>query len=135
MESSLASVRRILEITTTTGCTVGCRYCPQQDFARVQKKVSVTRRMSLDTFRRCLVTVPPDVEISFAGYSEPWLNPDCTAMVEHAANKGHGIRVFTTLVEMTHADLQRLRSLPINLFVVHAFDDGTYMKSRFVTEA
>jgi hypothetical protein len=91
--------------------------------------------MGLHTFRHCLATVPPDVEISFAGYSEPWLDPDCTAMVEHAAAKGHAIRIFTTLVEMTQDDLQRLRTLPINLFVVHAFDDGTYMKLRFVTEA
>ena len=124
---------RVLEITTTTGCAVGCAYCPQRRFARAQKRVSRSHKLSLSSFRQCLSTVPADVDISFAGYSEPWLNRDCTTMVEHACAKGHGIRVFSTLVGMRFSDVNRLRHLPINLFVVHLFDDGTYMNPRYVT--
>ncbi len=72
-------------------------------------------------------------DISFAGYSEPWLNPDCTEMVEHAYMRGHGVRIFTTLVGMSRRDLGRLQALRLRAFVVHVFDDGVYMNSRFVS--
>lgn len=123
---------RVLEITTTTGCIVGCSYCPQDKFADRQRKVSDTKHLSLGDFKRCLARVPASVDISFAGYSEPWLNPDCTEMVEHASAKGHGIRIFTTLVGMKGQDLQRLQALRLGVFVVHVFDDGAHMNSRLV---
>ena len=90
--------------------------------------------MSLATFRQCISTVPSEVDISFAGYAEPWLNPECTAMVEHANSQGHGIRIFTTLVGMDEDDVERLRRLPIKLFVVHVFDDGMHMNPKYVSE-
>lgn len=123
---------RVLEITTTTGCVVGCSYCPQDKFAVRQRKVSHASHLDLEDFKRCLARVPTSVDIGFAGYSEPWLNPDCTEMVEHAFAKGHGIRIFTTLVGMNGQDLQRLQALRLGVFVVHVFDDGTYMNSRLV---
>ncbi|WP_244554973.1 radical SAM/SPASM domain-containing protein [Mesorhizobium prunaredense] len=123
---------RVLEITTTIGCIVGCSYCPQDKFADRQRKVSHAKHLRLEDFKRCLARVPTSVDIGFAGYSEPWLNPDCTEMVEHAFAKGHGIRIFTTLVGMNKEDLQRLRALRLGVFVVHVFDDGTYMNSRLV---
>ncbi|WP_244425819.1 radical SAM/SPASM domain-containing protein [Mesorhizobium amorphae] len=123
---------RVLEITTTTGCIVGCSYCPQDKFARRQRAVSPLKHLRLEDFRRCLARVPTSVDISFAGYSEPWLNPDCTEMVEHAYARGHGIRIFTTLVGMKRRDLQRLQALRSRVFVVHVLDDGSHMNSRLV---
>ncbi|WP_018240540.1 radical SAM/SPASM domain-containing protein [Ensifer sp. BR816] len=123
---------RVLEITTATGCIVGCSYCPQDKFVSRQKAVSQVKHLGLEEFRRCLGRVPTDVDISFAGYSEPWLNPDCTEMVEHAYMCGHGIRVFTTLVGMNRRDLRRLQALRFRVFVVHVFDDGMYMNGRLV---
>ncbi|MDK1389359.1 SPASM domain-containing protein [Sinorhizobium sp. 8-89] len=125
---------RVLEITTTTGCVVGCSYCPQDKFASRQKAVSRVKHLCLEDFKRCLARVPTAVDISFAGYSEPWLNPDCTEMVEHAHMSGHGIRIFTTLAGMDRSDLRRLQALPFRVFVVHVFDDGTYMNSRLVRQ-
>lgn len=123
---------RVLEITTTTGCIVGCSYCPQDKFADRQRKVSHSKHLSLEDFKRCLARVPTSVDISFAGYSEPWLNPDCTEMVAQASARGYGIRIFTTLVGMKERDLQRLQALRLRVFVVHVFDDGAYMNSRLV---
>ncbi|MER8708486.1 SPASM domain-containing protein [Mesorhizobium sp. M1088] len=123
---------RVLEITTTTGCIVGCSYCPQDKFADRQRKVSHSKHLNLEDFKRCLARVPTSVDISFAGYSEPWLNSDCTEMVEHASARGHGIRIFTTLVGMKERDLQCLQALRLRVFVVHVFDDGAYMNSRLV---
>ncbi|WP_271552983.1 radical SAM/SPASM domain-containing protein [Bradyrhizobium sp. CCBAU 45394] len=123
---------KVLEITTTTGCIVGCSYCPQDKFAARQRAVSHAKHLRLEDFKRCLAHVPPAVDISFSGYSEPWLNPDCTEMVEHAHASGHGIRIFTTLVGMNGRDLRRLQALEFRAFLVHVFDDGTYMNSRLV---
>ncbi|WP_445219696.1 SPASM domain-containing protein [Bradyrhizobium sp. Pa8] len=123
---------RVLEVTTTTGCVVGCTYCPQDKLAVRQRAVSHAKHLRLEDFKRCLARVPAAVDISFSGYSEPWLNPACTDMVEHAYALGHGIRISTTLTGMNGRDLQRLQALRFRVFLVHVFDDGTYMNSRLV---
>ncbi|MGY4403578.1 SPASM domain-containing protein [Bradyrhizobium sp. USDA 3315] len=89
-----------------------------------------SRRQTL--FKQCLARVPTAVDIHFSGYSEPWLNRDCTEMVELAHARGHDIRIYTTLVGMNEADLRRLQALPFKAFVVHVFDGGAQMNSRFV---
>lgn len=124
---------RILEVTTTTGCVVGCSYCQQDKFAERQRTISDVKHLSLQDFKRCLARVPAAIDISFSGYSEPWLNPACTEMVEHAYACGHGVRIFTSLVGMNGRDLRRLRALQFRVFLVHVFDDGTHMDSGLVT--
>lgn len=121
---------RVLEITTTTGCVVGCSYCPQDKFAERQRVVSHAKHLRLEDFKKCLARVPKAVDISFSGYSEAWLNPACTEMVEHAYEAGHGIRISTTLVGMKERNLRRLQAMEFRVFLVHVFDDGTYMNSR-----
>ncbi|MER9007172.1 hypothetical protein NKI15_26485 [Mesorhizobium sp. M0862] len=90
------------------------------------------KHLRLEDFKRCLARVPTSVDISFAGYSEPWLNPDCTEMIEHAYARSHGIRIFTTLVGMKGRDLNRLKAPRSTVFVVHVLGDGAYMNSRLV---
>ncbi|MGY2811890.1 SPASM domain-containing protein [Bradyrhizobium sp. USDA 4506] len=124
--------RRVLEITTTAGCIVRCSYCPQDKFVDRQRPVSQAKHLGLQDFQRCLARVPTETDISFAGYSEPWLHPECTRMVEHAYARGHDIRIFTTLVGMNGSDVRRLQMLQFRAFVVHVPDDGTYMNSRLV---
>ncbi|MGY4567997.1 MULTISPECIES: radical SAM/SPASM domain-containing protein [Bradyrhizobium] len=124
--------RRVLEITTTAGCIVRCSYCAQDKFADRQRPVSQAKHLGLQDFERCLARLPTDTDISFAGYSEPWLHPECTRMVEHVYARGHDIRIFTTLVGMNGSDVRRLQMLQLSAFVVHVPDDGTYMNSRLV---
>jgi len=125
---------RVLEVTTVTGCKVGCLYCPQHKFAKAHSQASRRVRLDLDVFRKCLSTVPNDVDISFAGYAEPWLNSECTDMVEHASERGHGLRIFSTLVGMSVGDMSRLAKLDVKLFVVHLFDSGQFMRTRYVDD-
>ncbi|WP_233443033.1 radical SAM/SPASM domain-containing protein [Bradyrhizobium brasilense] len=124
--------RRVLEITTTAGCIVRCSYCSQDKFADRQRPVSLAKHLGLHDFERCLARVPTATDISFAGYSEPWLHPSCTSMVEHAYARGHDIRIFTTLVGMNGSDVRRLQMLQFRAFVVHVPDDGSYMNRRLV---
>lgn len=137
MEASLSTSSyipsgRVLEITTATNCIVGCSYCPQHKFAERQRAVSDVSHLGLEEFKQCLSRVPTDVDIHFSGYSEPWLNRECSEMVERAYVNGHGIRIYTTLIGMDERDLRRLQALRFNAFVVHVFDSGEYMNSRFV---
>ncbi|WP_354258673.1 SPASM domain-containing protein [Bradyrhizobium sp. F1.13.3] len=90
------------------------------------------KHLSLQDFKRCLAHVPAAVDISFSGFSQPWLNPACTEMVEHAYACCHGIRIFTTLAGMNGQDLRRLRALQFRVFLVQVVDDGTYMDSGLV---
>ncbi len=115
-----------LEITTRIGCKVNCVYCPQ--------KLLVTRytqtadalpviEMSFETFRACVDKVPQETRIDFSGMAEPWLNPECTRMVQYAAEKGHPIAVYTTLIGMNDDDFDRLSQIPLEEFVLHIPDD------------
>jgi hypothetical protein len=51
--------------------------------------------------------------------SEPWLNPECTRMLIYAHEKGHKIRVRTTLRGMGEEDIFQLEKVPFLEFSVH----------------
>ncbi len=109
-----------LEITTMIGCPVRCRYCPQSVLLKAYR--GLVKRMSLDTFRECVRRVPPDLRIDFSGMAEPWLNPDCLAMLHFAAGRGHPLAMFTTLLGMRPADLDALAELTVDPIVFHLPD-------------
>ena len=75
--------------------------------------------MSLDDFKLALSTIPSQVDIHFAGYTEAFENPECIDMVEHAVNKGHHTGVNTTLVGVKKSDLDRLSKLRFKHFHIH----------------
>lgn len=120
-----------LAITTIAGCRNQCSYCPQKTFVRSYRRISEQLKMSMDTFRKCITTVPLDVCLSFSGFCEPWLNPDCTRMILHAHEKGFRIRVNTTLVGMSPEDVHQIKTIPYVKFVVHLPDDSglTHIKT------
>lgn len=102
-----------LEITTSIakkGCVVDCAFCPQ----RILEKsyVSDKRIMTLDEFKSMIDKVPKEVRITFAGFTEPWLNKNCTDMLLYAHQKGHPISAFTTAVGMSPEDVERLVDIP-----------------------
>jgi hypothetical protein len=110
---------RGMEITTKIGCTNSCCYCPQERLIEAYMKKSNVLLMSFDVFKTCLDKIPSNVEIIFSGFSEPWLNPECTKMVLYAHEKGHKISVFTTLVGMKPSDIELLEPIPFEGFFVH----------------
>ena len=126
---------RVLEITTSLGCAVGCRYCPQPTFVRAHRRASDTRFLPLGDFMAALSTVPSSVDISFSGYAEPLVNPDCVKMIVHAHEKGHAVRIFSTLYGASPDDIRIILGLKPKLFVLHAMDDGTDMNASLVTDA
>ncbi|MBN1871460.1 MAG: radical SAM protein [Candidatus Omnitrophica bacterium] len=109
----------VMEITTGVGCKISCAYCPQETFVKAYVKRSNVMRMSLDAFKSYADKIPVYVDIIFSGMNEPWLNPDCTAMLLYAHERGRKITVNTTLVGMSVSDVDILSGIPFERFIVH----------------
>jgi len=101
-----------MEITTIIpekGCVVDCAFCPQRVLEEVY---SGTRILTLDNFKLLIDKIPTDVRITFAGFTEPWMNKYCTDMLLYAHEQGHPISVFTTGVGVSIEDLERIVDVP-----------------------
>lgn len=101
-----------MEITTcvpSKGCIVDCIFCPQR---LLQQKYQGERYFSLDSFKSLIDKIPKEVRITFAGFTEPWLNKNATDMLLYAFEKQHPISVFTTAVGMKIEDVSRIKHIP-----------------------
>ncbi len=122
---------RFLEVTTSFGCSVDCTYCPQYAF---RAGYHGKRRLSLEDFNAAISTLPKDVDVVFSGFTEPFLNSDCTNMIE-SASKEHNIRINTTLVGMHEEDVHRLAKIPnITHFSAHLPDNKGNARIRMTEE-
>ena len=96
-------------IDTQNGCVVDCVFCPQRT---LQKSYKGERFMTLDNFKKTVDKLPQEVRVTFAGFTEPWLNKQCTDMVLYAHEKGHPISIFTTGIGMSIDDIERIKHIP-----------------------
>ena len=87
-----------LEITTMTGCPVKCSVCPQT--ALKNNYNSDEKYLSLENFKLALSTVPKNILINFAGYSEPFANKDAIYMIEHTLDEGYAVALYSTLYKV-----------------------------------
>ena len=104
-------MKHAIEVTTKIGCSNVCEYCPQSTLIkRYRERIGHDKdtMMTLDTFKKCISTMPTDIGLNFTGYVEPYLNPECTDMIIHAFDKGHELLLNTTLVGMTIENWDRL---------------------------
>jgi hypothetical protein len=114
-------MNRSLEISTTIGCPINCSTCPQAAILRAYRGRE-PREMAMENFRAVLDHTPSSVEISFAGVSEPFLNPRCLDMVEMASGRGHDVSIATTLVGLTPDGIDRLSGTRLIFFLLHTAD-------------
>jgi FkbM family methyltransferase len=96
-------------IDTQNGCVVDCVFCPQRT---LQKSYRGERFMTLDNFKKAVDKLPQEVRVTFAGFTEPWLNKNCTDMVLYAHENGHPISIFTTGIGMSIEDIERIKHIP-----------------------
>jgi hypothetical protein len=96
-----------LEISTTLGCSLACRFCPQGRLARAYP-LGETRVLALAEFEAVLAKVPSHVRIDLSGVAEPWSNPDATAMAVHAFEQRPKVAIYTTLQGMPPDDAAML---------------------------
>lgn len=123
-----------IEITTNIGCKVNCSYCPQDKIIQAYQKRSKIKQMSLETFKTCLDKVPPEIIVCFAGFSEAWLNPDCTRMLLYAHERGHKIGTFTTLMGMNSRDIDLIEGIPFKNFYVHLPSENSESENIEINE-
>jgi hypothetical protein len=120
------------EITTMIGCSLMCSFCPQDKLLRAYK--DPVRVMSFESFRTAIDKLPAEFEIVFAGYTEPWLNNDCTDFVEYAFRQQRKVSIYSTLYNMTPRDVDRLIDLftefpdQLTQFWIHLPDTHGNMK-------
>lgn len=108
-----------IEITTSLPCSINCRLCPQ-DILR--KKYRGRSFLSLYDFKTIIDKIPREIKITFSGFSEPFLNYYTMDMIEYAAQKGHKIDLYSTLIGLKTEDVSRLAKIGLNFFVLHLPD-------------
>ena len=104
-------MKHSIEVTTKVGCSNVCEYCPQSTLIkRYRERVGTDKdtMMTLDTFKKCISTIPTDIGFNFTGYVEPFLNPECADMIIHAFKKGHELLLNTTLMGMSIEDWDKM---------------------------
>jgi hypothetical protein len=108
-----------LEFTTNVGCMNKCAYCPQDIFLKAYGKGR--KFLTVEAFNTCLKKLPEGTEIVFSGFSEPWRNKDCTAMVL-AALKKFVVVIYTSLVGMKIEDAAKIVGKKFKIFCAHLPD-------------
>lgn len=116
--------KTMLEVTTVIGCSVDCKYCPQKLLINRYFETDKARksRMTIDDFKVYLEHTPKNCEFVFCGMAEPFLNKDCMEMIKMACDAGRDVSLFTTLVGLTFAELERLLTYPIRYVTLHVAD-------------
>lgn len=109
---------RTLEITTRIGCTNNCPYCPQGVLLRAYEGRTIMRTKH---FKMILLHTPKDVQIDFAGFCEPFLNPWASWMIYHAVSLGYQVVLDTTLTGFCRKDADILKGVHLKQVFVHKF--------------
>jgi len=121
---------KILEITTDFPCKNMCSYCPQKLLIENYKGRPTLTHYA---FLKMLESVPKDVILNFAGFCEPFQNPECSNFIVMADRLGYKIKVLTTLVGFTEDDAFKIKDIKFDRFYVH--DIGQPKDYPFVTES
>jgi radical SAM protein with 4Fe4S-binding SPASM domain len=117
----------MIEITTKLGCSVNCKFCPQDVFIKEYlKNDGSERKLTFENFKKCCDKLPKNVLIEFAGFTEPFLNQDCINMITYAKLKGYRLSIFTTLCGVTEEIVDKLLEIQFEEFVYHAPDVEGY---------
>jgi MoaA/NifB/PqqE/SkfB family radical SAM enzyme len=84
-------------------------------------------QMSAETFEALLAHIPKDAALIFAGFYEPFANPEFPDMLATAHRRGHDITLYTTLWGIRKEDLEILKDIKFNKVCLH-LPDGQIMK-------
>lgn len=117
-----------LEVTAMIGCSVQCRYCPQQELykAYFEDDKERCRELSLTNFQRCIENMPRDTVISFSGFVEPFLHKDGVKMIQLAAEHGNHIELYTTFSGLSIDDFSLIKNIDFDIIVLHTPDENNY---------
>ena len=128
MPSKLAA----LEISTCIGCKLNCKYCPQNTL--ISAYTSKKYKMSIEDFKKALSNVIDGGSITFSGMAETFQNRNTASMIKYAYDLGYRVSLFTTLVDMTKDDLEKIRDVKFSNIVLHIPDENNNAHFDFSDE-
>jgi len=109
----------LLEVSTTVGCRIACPYCPQKQIVQAYHG---ERYLRPETLRRALDNCPPNTPVNFAGFAEPFFNPQCTELIEMACAGGRHVQLFTTGAGLTDESVERIIRAGLQRIFLHLPD-------------
>lgn len=117
-----------LEITAQVGCKVQCHFCPQRQLleAYFSKDKQRKSELCLQDYKNCILRMPQNTIISFAGYGEPFHHPHAVEMMLFAHEMGYKIELFTTLDGLTIEKFKCIEDIPFVFVVLHTPDKKHY---------
>ena len=86
-----------------------CAFCPQHTLSDAYIGDTF---LTLLNYEHLIRKVPKEVRITFAGFTEPFLNKHCADMIVMAHELGHPVSVFTTGVGMSVEDVNKIKDIP-----------------------
>lgn len=89
----------------------------------------------MDNFKKALSNTPKEVRLRFAGFVEPFQNPEASDMMVHAIREGYHVAVYTTFTDFRQSDYNKIKDLDFEFFHVHDIgQDRKHMEYPFIDE-
>lgn len=128
--------RPAMEITPKIGCKINCRYCPQSLLLDKYYGGNSSRKsqMTLEEYKHYLGKLPKNTLIDWAGFVEPFLNPQAADMMLYTHEQGYEQTLFTTLVGATDEDLEKVVRIPFKMVCLHTPDENNYAQIPITEE-
>ena len=119
-----------LDITTKIGCSINCKYCPQNVLLKAYFKDNQKREvyLTVDTLKKCIEHMPDNTNYQFGGMSEAFLNPNCLELIRMVCDTKHTVNLYTTLVGLNEDILYKVIDLPLDYVTLHVADAKGYAK-------
>jgi len=114
-----------MEFTLVVSHCLGCSFCPQDKLGEAYDDIK--KIMGMEEFNLILSKLPPDCQIDFTGFSEPFLNPNACRMIEAAYATGRQVHLYTTLVGLKPCCVAVLKSIQPTVVRIHV-PDGKALK-------
>lgn len=118
------SSKYMIEFTTIIGCPCKCSYCPQEKFT--SRYNSNIRVITPELMTKYIETIPSDIVISLAGFSEPLLNPYILDILDIL--RGRRLMLYTTLHNVSINVVKQIALSGIDELTLHLPDEYTAMK-------
>lgn len=117
-------VLRRIEFSLRMGCKLDCNFCPQKLLlSKYFEDGDSSKVLSFENFKIILSRLEPCSDVSFAGASEPFSNPDCISMIEYAFENNHSVSLASSFTGVTSEELSRLVGKPFKQILAHIPDE------------
>jgi hypothetical protein len=81
-------------------------------------------------FRRILSNIPPEIEIHFSGFSEPFAHAQAHEFIVEAYKAGHSIHLYSTLSKATTEQINALNDVKFHTVCIHCPDLRFYKNNE-----